>query len=241
MNTQSGMSLVEVMLAMLLGLFLIAGFIQIYLSTQKTFYMQQALTELQENGRFAAHFLSENIRMAGYAYCDTKEKFVNTDLALQGYDKTLPIFLNAQLVKAGADTILIGSCATRDEKNTFEQFALFVGPTGRKNKLGKTIYALYEKSVSGPKHELVAGVEDMKISYGVVNQLGDRNIADYLAADDVQDWKKVRAVKIALLLASTWPALTKPQAYEFAGNTLPADRFLRREWHVYVVPREFSL
>ncbi len=237
-STQSGMSLVEVMLASALGLFLMFGFIQIYLSVQKTFNLQQTIISIQESGRFAVHFLETKIRMAGYAYCDSKNNFVNADLAMHGYNKALPDFLKNNTVKKNTDVIVVGECVTRDKKTKFEQLALFVSPTSRKNKLGKTIYALYEKNTTSNKRELVSGVEEMKISYGVVDETGDKDIFDYVAADKVQDWKKVRAVNIALLIGSEFPALTKPESYEFAGIKLPADRFLHREWHTTIANRE---
>src|SRR5438874_879166 len=121
-SKQSGMSLVEVMLASALGLFLILGFIQIYLSVQKTFNLQQEIIGIQESGRFAVHFLDERIRMAGYAHCDTKDNFINPDLAIRGYGKVLPDFLNGAGVKKGTDTVVIGECVARNGKNKFEQF-----------------------------------------------------------------------------------------------------------------------
>jgi len=239
-SKQSGMSLVEVMLASTLGLFLMFGFIQVYLTVQKTFHLQQAIVNIQENGRFAAHFLNESIRMAGYARCGAVDDFINTDLALHGYNTHLPDFLKDKLVKEGADSIVVGECILQNKKEKFEQFAFFIGPTDRKNKLGRTVYALYEKPIIGNKRELVSGIEDMQIKYGISNEPGGKNISDYLTADKVQDWKKIRAVEIALLLSSELPVLTQPEAYEFAGKKLPADRFLHREWHMYVALRELG-
>jgi len=66
---QTGLTLIEVMIAMLLGVFLIGGVIQIFISTKQTYRMQENLSRLQENGRFAMDFLTRDIRMAGYRGC----------------------------------------------------------------------------------------------------------------------------------------------------------------------------
>jgi hypothetical protein len=237
---QAGTSLVEVMLASALGLFLIFGFIQIYLSVQKTFNLQQAIIGIQENGRFAVHFLNESIRMAGYAYCGSSTDFVNQALAIKGYSDDAPVFLTD--IKKGTDSIEVGECVVRDKKQQFEKFIFYIGKTDRKNSLGNSIYALYVKysTDTANKRELVSGVEDMQLSYGIVEKSAAKNIADYLLATAMKakDWQKVRAVKIALLLNSEQPVLLKPETYDFFGKKFPASRLLRREWHIYVALRE---
>jgi len=65
-NTQQGFNLVEVMVALAIGVFLTAGASQIFLSTNKSNRMQDNLSRMQENARFAMHFISEDIRKADY-------------------------------------------------------------------------------------------------------------------------------------------------------------------------------
>ncbi len=65
-NAQRGVSLVELMVAMVIGLVLIAGVIQIYLGTKSGYRLQEAMSRVQENGRFALTFLTNDLRMAGY-------------------------------------------------------------------------------------------------------------------------------------------------------------------------------
>lgn len=64
-----GFSLVEVMIAVVISLILMAGVIQVYLSTKQSYRMQEALARVQENGRFALEFLSRDIRMADFWGC----------------------------------------------------------------------------------------------------------------------------------------------------------------------------
>ncbi len=66
---QRGLSLVELMVAMVIGLILMAGVTQVYLSNRQTSRIQEAASRLQENGRFSIQFLARDIREAGYGGC----------------------------------------------------------------------------------------------------------------------------------------------------------------------------
>jgi type IV pilus assembly protein PilW len=61
-----GFSLVELMIAMLIGLFIVLGVVLVYASAVRTQVLNESLSRVQENGRFAVSFLSRDIRMAGY-------------------------------------------------------------------------------------------------------------------------------------------------------------------------------
>lgn len=67
---QLGFSLVEIMVALLIGTFLMSGVIQIFLSSTQTFRMQDGMSRLQENGRFSMNFITRDLRMAGFGVCD---------------------------------------------------------------------------------------------------------------------------------------------------------------------------
>lgn len=66
---QSGLSLVELLVAMALGIFLTWGATQAFLTGKKTYSMQQASSRIQENGRMAQEFLGFDIRGAGAYGC----------------------------------------------------------------------------------------------------------------------------------------------------------------------------
>jgi len=66
----SGFTLVELMVALVLGLILTGGVINIYISSKQTYRMQDNQSRLQENGRFALQYLSKDLRMAGYMGCN---------------------------------------------------------------------------------------------------------------------------------------------------------------------------
>ncbi len=64
--SQRGFTLIELMIAMLIGVFLMTGVIQIFLSAKQAYRLQENLSRLQENGRFAMDMITKDIRMAGY-------------------------------------------------------------------------------------------------------------------------------------------------------------------------------
>ena len=71
-SLQRGFTLIELMIAMLIGVFLMGGVIQIFLSAKQAYRLQENLSRLQENGRFAMDFITKDVRMAGFAGCASK-------------------------------------------------------------------------------------------------------------------------------------------------------------------------
>ncbi|HKK14560.1 MAG TPA: PilW family protein [Gammaproteobacteria bacterium] len=68
-SRQRGLSLVEIMVALVLGLVLLAGVYKVYIGSKQTYRVTDNQARLQENGRFAIHFLNRDIRDAGYQGC----------------------------------------------------------------------------------------------------------------------------------------------------------------------------
>jgi type IV pilus assembly protein PilW len=63
---QQGLSLIELMISMGLGLLLIATIGFAYVGAKQSFRTQGALSRIQENARYAFEFMGLDIRMAGY-------------------------------------------------------------------------------------------------------------------------------------------------------------------------------
>ena len=83
---QTGLSLIEIMIALLISVFLLGGVLQIFLGSKQTYRMQEALSRLQENGRFALDFLAKDIRMAGFLGCNSQATLINKLKTLAGTD-----------------------------------------------------------------------------------------------------------------------------------------------------------
>jgi type IV pilus assembly protein PilW len=90
--------------------------------------------------------------------------------------------------------------------------------------------------------EVVEGIEDMQITYGVdTTATADGAVDTYVTANQVavaapgstgeEDWKRVLSIRVSLLLASREGevATTKAQTYSYNGATVtPSDRRLRK-------------
>ena len=69
MNKQRGLSLIELMIAVALGIFITGGMITLFVNSSQSYRVQENLSRLQENGHFAINFLTQDIRMADYWGC----------------------------------------------------------------------------------------------------------------------------------------------------------------------------
>lgn len=69
MRKQFGLSLVELMISVTLGLILMTGVMKLFLSSKTVFSTQQGLSRIQETGRLAIDFLSHDISGAAYYGC----------------------------------------------------------------------------------------------------------------------------------------------------------------------------
>ena len=63
---QRGVSLIELMVSLVIGSFLIIGITQIYIDNQRSYLFQQSQSGNQENARFAEFMLNEYFGKAGY-------------------------------------------------------------------------------------------------------------------------------------------------------------------------------
>lgn len=60
------------MVALVLGLFLTAGVLTVYLGNKQSYRLNEALARLQENARYAFEIMGRDIRMAGYFGCSSR-------------------------------------------------------------------------------------------------------------------------------------------------------------------------
>lgn len=95
--------------------------------------------------------------------------------------------------------------------------------------------ALYRQTVSKGlinTEELVEGVEDMQIQYGV-DTTADKSADNYVDAGAVADWSQVVSMRVSLLMRTAEDnVVTEPQTYKFpasaTSSTTAADRRIRQ-------------
>ncbi|PKQ42850.1 pilus assembly protein PilW [Pseudomonas sp. YY-1] len=283
-HRQSGLSLVELMIAITLSLLLIAGVLQIFLSSKQTYSTNNALSRVQESGRFAMDFLTQDIRNTGYkGQCmgepknhGVTEVLWRLDDPIEGWNdvetrpaqlpdtpagtpvegtdailikfaagpeemaaassntatnQTIDLGTNASGVAQHAITLIsdaiscdlfrntaatnatsvaraAGSEWTHDYTDITEvlplqnaTYYIRANSNGRPNSLVRQRLGVKNNNPNWlDPEELVDGVEDMQIQYGIAGL--DRQVTDYVTADDVTDWGNVVAVRINLLVVS---------------------------------------
>lgn len=106
--------MVELMVALVIGLLLIAGVLQVFVGSKVTYSMQNGLSKLQENGRFAMSFLSRDLRQAGFNGCSSQSTVANT---LRNASGALPSYLDFSASVGGMDNISSVSFDSRAATN----------------------------------------------------------------------------------------------------------------------------
>jgi len=66
---QAGLSMVELLVAMAIQFILLGGMVYVYTNSKVMFRVNEQLSRVQENGRYATDALLYDIRMAGFAGC----------------------------------------------------------------------------------------------------------------------------------------------------------------------------
>jgi type IV pilus assembly protein PilW len=67
MNKQKGFTLVEMMIAGIIGIFLMASLMNLFVTTNKSVGLSDAISKNQESGRFALEYMTRYIRLSGYS------------------------------------------------------------------------------------------------------------------------------------------------------------------------------
>lgn len=86
---QTGLSLIELMIAMALGLILTLGVVQIFLGSSQTYRLEDSLGKVQENIRFSLGTLQHDTRMAGHFGCLIGEPGSQLNQSHAAYDPTI--------------------------------------------------------------------------------------------------------------------------------------------------------
>lgn len=66
---ERGLSLVELMVSIVIGLVLVGGAISLLVTSKQTYVVQEDMARLQESGRFAMEMIGRDVRLAGYVGC----------------------------------------------------------------------------------------------------------------------------------------------------------------------------
>ncbi|WP_298611196.1 PilW family protein [uncultured Thiothrix sp.] len=74
---QRGFNLIELMIAMVIGLFIMGGVISLFISNRQTFQSNQGIFQIQESMRMAFEILSRDLRHTGFTPCGNGTRVAN--------------------------------------------------------------------------------------------------------------------------------------------------------------------
>jgi type IV pilus assembly protein PilW len=217
---QRGYTLVEIMIALLVALFLLAGLGSMVAGTSRTRTNQTSLSELQDEQRLAMSLLNDVIQTAGYfdanvysgaalafpaavATTGSVPNVANVNLVagqIIGGKHTSSSVPDSLAVRFATDGTDIFNCRGDATAGTYTNF-IFVkagsgsGPTAIPSQLQCAPDANSTNGVS-----LVNHVVNMQIWYGVSHGAGVSNADTYKTADVVTlaEWANVVSVRVTL-------------------------------------------
>ena len=185
----AGFTLLELLVAMSLGLFLLAGLIQVLVTNREVFRVQENSSRMQEDGRFAVTVLNNTISLAGYredASLDMASQFPNYSTLA---NPPVQIFQDGEVVngtdddvgggdniKDGTDTIAIryrSDGAVRDclgitvADGLISVNRFYVDDNDTFNCRSDVFDPATSTAVSSLTQPLIDNVEDVQITYGM--------------------------------------------------------------------------
>lgn len=209
-NNQAGLSLIEIMVALTLGLLLIGAVIQLFISSKQTYRLQNALSRIQENGRLAMESMATDIRMSGYIPPGT--------------------ILPAAAITGNGDSSHNNDITVTWVDNGNQSRTYAIGSSTITQDCVKARSSLRLNRNGGGLQELVEGVEAMRILYGSCSAVDTNSdgINDnmvvmspfYQPAINISDWNMVCSVRVHLLMVSQADNVIKePQIIYFPADT----------------------
>lgn len=237
-RVERGFSIVELMIALLLGVILLGGVIQVFLSSRQTYSANEAMSRMQENGRFALEFIARSARLAGYieptlaagkplplvpdsdqcSEVPSSEKASLCSSNGTGSASDTISFMFQPPLTDGARRDCLGNVISSNTQLIINHFAIIPAANGNPAALGCRAYNITSGAwISGPNLQpLVEGVDALQILYGIDTSGDSRSSNQYVSADRVSNWEKVRSVRIALLANSVESLNPAPAARQFA-------------------------
>lgn len=215
-SSQRGFNLVELMIAIVIGLFLVGGLLTLVQAMKRANVGQTGLSQLQENERMAMTLMNDVIQSAGYFITNP-----TTNTAVSQFPVTAPFTVAGQYIvgtgshgaSAPGNTITVRYQTTGTASATPDNVINCSGNTSTSaatfsNKFSidanGNLQCQLTVTVAGTATtttiQLIGGLNNMQIYYGVqTNTAVSTNSVDaYLDANSVTDWTAVKTVKVTL-------------------------------------------
>jgi type IV pilus assembly protein PilW len=225
-RAQQGFTLIELSIAVLIGLFLLGGLLTLVQDMRRTFGAQNGLAQLQDNQRLAMTLIADVVQAAGFFPDPTTQTsltsftgvapFTTPGQSIAGTGNAAPPgdTVSVQFLTAPNDGII--NC--RGTSNITGANLLYANTFSVAFLNGKWTLAC---TLGGVVYPLVNDVTNMQVLYGVKrNPAGATNNVDTFATAAQMapgDWSNVICVKVTLTftnpLFATQP--TQPPTFQF--------------------------
>ena len=233
----NGFSLVEMLIAMSIGITLISGILQVLSSSTRMFNHQEQLSLLLENGRFTTDYLGGMLRQAGFVNVGgvIATPLTGTD----GVGETSDSVTVQYDSLADSVTDCLGNVGAGIQNLFFIQ-----GDVTNLDKNNNPIPSLFCTSTLGgvsSTQAIISNISNMQISYGVDSD-ADGVANQYQVASAVPNFANVVTLRIGFLTVASSATRTSPDntnnppPYNLAGQTIARtnDLFLRRAFNVTI-------
>lgn len=227
---QSGFSLIELMIAMSLGLILLLVIGTVFVSSRQVFREQEDIARLQESGRYALEIIGRNIKQAGHVempFSGFKVAFEGTAISGTNGGTGIADTLTIQYEGAVGDRDCDGEAVTVAGRIIQNHFNL--DTANAQLQCAGTIADVPSAPAAAPTGQvLLENVEDLQILYGIDTD-GDQSVDQYTAIP--ADWNQVVTTRVCVLIRSERLNIVSAGNYLDCNDTavaIPADRRLRR-------------
>ena len=199
-STQRGFSLIELMVALVLSLFVLGALYSIFDSNARTYQDNEKLTQLADSQRFALTVLAEVTELAGY-FPDPTTQTASTEFPSDALFPADGAYVGGTTGAAGStgDTLAVRFVTA---PNDGLLNCSGVDNSGSSDTLYENVFSVNAQdelvcALNGATPEvLVNGVQSMSVEYGVQGP----GYETYKSASQmsVEDWLNVLSVKVTL-------------------------------------------
>lgn len=236
---QAGLTLPEAMVALVLGLFIIGGTVQVFMSGRTSYRVQEGLGRVQESARFADFYLGQVLRNTGRPWMMGAERgspgvffrpvdnrpdesgLPATRDGVEGAADVITVMYRSNTNCLGNSTDYGGQTMLDYEGARYAKDQFMLNDDNPPSLICRGL-GLNGQPVAGHSQPIVAGVDDFQVLYGLDTD-ADGQANSYENASNIEDmqWYDIVSLRFAVLVSSDQPVKTTADTEPFAVLDAP--------------------